>query len=295
MKMRNAIFLTCLLLLTVPALGETVDRTVDVSPAPLVSIENLTGSVKITGWERSQVRVTGTLGEDVEELEIHHDDNEVHIEVEVDEDDMGRNKKIESHLEISVPWSADLEVETLTASIEVSEVGGELELASTSADITVTGAPSAVEAESVSGSITVSGQGTPVEAESVSGNVTVRGGGEMIDASTVSGDIHVEAAAVREASFESVSGSLMFSGNLAERAELDAEVHSGKVILVLPADVSATFEIETFSGDIQNQFGAEPTRTSGFMPSKSLEFDTGTGSAAVSIETFSGSVELKKQ
>jgi DUF4097 and DUF4098 domain-containing protein YvlB len=199
MMMRNAIFCTCLLLLALPALAETVDRTVDVSPAPRVSIENLTGSVKITGWERSQVRVTGTLGEDVEELEIDHDENEVHIEVEVDEDDMGRNQKIESHLEISVPWSADLEVETLTASIEVSDVAGELELASTSADITVTGAPSAVEAESVSGSITVSGQGTLVEVESVSGDVTVRGAGEMIEACTVSGDIDVEAAVVREA------------------------------------------------------------------------------------------------
>jgi DUF4097 and DUF4098 domain-containing protein YvlB len=294
MKMRNAIFCTCLLL-ALPALAETIDRTVDVSPAPLVSIESLTGSVKITGWERSQVRVSGTLGEDVEELEIDYDENEVHIEVEVDEDDMGRNQKIESHLEISVPWSADLEVETLTASIEVSEVGGELELASTSADITVTGAPSAVEAESVSGSITVSGQGTLVEAESVSGDVTVRGAGETIEASTVSGEIHIEAAVVREASFESVSGSLMFSGNLAERAEFDAEVHSGNVILVLPTDVSATFEIETFSGDIQNEFGAAPVQASGFMPSKSLEFSTGTGSATVSIETFSGNVELKKQ
>jgi hypothetical protein len=67
------------------------------------------------------------------------------------------------------------------------------------------------------------------------------------------------------------------------------------VTLVLPTDVSAAFEIETFSGDIQNEFGAAPTQAFGFMPSKSLEFGTGTGSAAVSIETFSGNVELKKQ
>ena len=39
---------------------------------------------------------------------------------------------------------------------------------------------------------------------------------------------------------------------------LHAEVHSGNVTLVLPADTSATWEVETFSGNVTNEFGPGP-------------------------------------
>ena len=51
-----------------PALAERViDETVATIPDGEVSIELIAGSVTVTGWDRSEVQVTGTIGDDVEE------------------------------------------------------------------------------------------------------------------------------------------------------------------------------------------------------------------------------------
>jgi hypothetical protein len=72
------------------------------------------------------------------------------------------------------------------------------------------------------------------------------------------------------------------------------ESHSGTVTLELPADTSAEFEIETFSGQIHNDFGPKARRTSEYGPGYELSFSTGSGEAEVSVESFSGGVYLKK-
>jgi len=63
---------------------------------------------------------------------------------------------------------------------------------------------------------------------------------------------------------------------------------------VVPATVSASFTITTFSGDVQNDFGQTPTRQR-FTSQKELHFSTGDGEAKVSIQTLSGSIQLRKQ
>jgi len=66
------------------------------------------------------------------------------------------------------------------------------------------------------------------------------------------------------------------------------------VVLTLPDSTSASFEISTFSGNIHSDFGGSVERTSRYTPGKRSEFSTGDG-GRVSVETFSGNVELKKR
>ena len=109
----------------------------------------------------------------------------------------------------------------------------------------------------------------------------------------MSGSVTVEASDIEQGEFESVSGSVHFTGALLPGARLGAESHSGSVVLNLPADTSARFQIETFSGSINNGFGgAEAERTSRYAPGKRLDFTLGSGDAQVRIESFSGSVTL---
>ena len=53
--------------------------------------------------------------------------------------------------------------------------------------------------------------------------------------------------------------------------------------------------ISTFSGNIDSAFGGTVERTSRYAPGKRSEFSTGGGGARVSIESFSGNVELLKK
>jgi len=59
-------------------------------------------------------------------------------------------------------------------------------------------------------------------------------------------------------------------------------------------DVDAEFQIETFSGGIDNAFGQKSRKTSKYTPNRELEFTNGNGSAQVEIESFSADVILKK-
>ena len=81
----------------------------------------------------------------------------------------------------------------------------------------------------------------------------------------------------------------------AAKARLHAEAHSGNVTLLLPADTSATWEVETFSGNVTNEFGPEAERSSEHGPGKWLKFTTGSGEARITVDSFSGNVRFRKR
>ncbi len=285
----------CLLLLApLAAAAQTeVSRTVSAESDGRVEISNIAGSVVVTGWSQNQVEVTGTLGRGVEELQVETSGGTVEIEVELPRSSNNRNG--DAHLEIKVPAGSSLEVETVSASITVSGVGGRLDLESVSGSVKVTGNPEEVEAESVSGSVTVHVDGAPVSVETVSGSIHLTGGRGMLDVESVSGSITVEASDLRQAELSSVSGRLEVSASLAGNAEVDIENHSGSTVLTLPASTSARFEVTTFSGSIDNELGPPAEKTGRYTPEKELRFKMGSGDAEVRIEGFSGSVKLRQQ
>lgn len=272
-----------------------VDETRSVAPDATIEIENLSGVVEVTGWDRAEVVVTGTIGDDTEGLSVDGGGDHLAIEVEIPERSGRKRNDFESRLSIKVPSGARVQVEGVSSSIEIEGVTGRLELESVSGSIEVTGARGATEAETVSGSIRIEGSDTPVSAESVSGSVRIRGASGRVEATSVSGTVDVEASTLERGELETVSGSVRYRGGLADGARLDVECHSGNVTMELPEDVSATFEVTTFSGSIDNELGPAARRTDKYLPSKKLEFTTGSGSARVSIESFSGNVNLRKQ
>lgn len=275
--------------------GQAVDRTVAADADAVIAIENIAGSLTITGWDRNEIKITGTLGDDVEELTVEGSRDRFEIDVEIPEGRSYGKRDIDADLEMWVPSGSGLEIETVSASITVSGVNSWLELSSVSGNIEAAGGITEAEIESVSGSIRLTGENTVAEIESVSGNVALEGVGQAVDVSTVSGTISVEAREINRASFESVNGRIEFNGSLASDARFSAECHASNVVLTLPAAIGASFEISTFSGNIDSDFGGTVERTSRYAPGKRSEFSTGDGGARVSIETFSGNVEVRKQ
>ena len=292
--MRKTIIWTFVLL--VAAASAWAERPVDagraVRPDATIKIDNMAGSLTIVGVEGGEVRVTGTLGDDVEELDISGDSDEISIEVVIpDGGDWRGRRKIAARLEVEVPRGASLEVETVSATIDIRGVDGEIEAGSVSGAVTAAGGNGKIELESVSGEVTLSGGSGSIVAESVSGRLTLRGVSGDIEATTVSGEIRIEGAAANDVEIESVAGGVYFAGAIRDGLEVDS--HSGNVRLVLPADLSADFELETFSGRIDNGFGPPARRTDRYEPGLSAEFSTGDG-AEVSIQTFSGNIVLEK-
>ena len=265
----------------------------------LVKIDNLAGSIKVIGWNRAEVSVKGTLGEGTERLDFEVSGNETVIEVVLLDEATRRRQNIRriegSDLEIHIPAGSRLDVETVSADITVSDVTGNLDLESVSGDIDVNGRPGRVWSESISGDITIFSSEGPVRAGTVSGRVMVREVTGRFDVSTISGNSKVYGSAIEEGNFESISGDLFFEGDLTTDGTLTMENHSGSIDLAVPADISADFDVTTFTGDIKNGFGQSAERRGRFGPGRVLSFVTGGGEARIKINTFSGNVEIIKK
>jgi DUF4097 and DUF4098 domain-containing protein YvlB len=285
-----AVLAAVVLLAAAPAWAQrTVNEMRPLSPTGDVTVSNIEGSVRVIGWSNAQVEITGTLGADVEELEITGDESELRIEVKAPK----HPEWLETDLVLRIPVAASIEVEAVSATVEVEGLTGSVDLESVSGWVKTSGRPSELSVETVSGDITVAESAPRTDLASVSGSIKVDLATGRLDAESVSGAIRVENGSLESASFETVSGDISYAGDIVGRGSYDFESMSGGVTVLVPSGVSAQFDITTFSGSIDNDIGPEAERASKYTPEKELSFSTGSGGASVSIESFSGSIKIR--
>jgi hypothetical protein len=296
---RNLVGLLITLALLIATAGtalaqQRIDETKPASATGLVKIVNIAGSVKITGWDRNEVRVTGTLGEGTERLDFIAEGDETTIEVVLPRRAQDEKQSIKgSDLEIMLPGGSRVDARTISADITAGDITGALDLNTISGKVDVNNTPSRIRAESISGNVDIETCSGSIRANSIAGEVTIGEAVGSFDVGTVSGSIKMKALAVEAGTCASLTGSILLDAVLAAGGSLELESHSGTVELHVPADISATFDVETFSGDINNAFGQEAERKSRYGPGQELHFTTGGGDGSVSINAFSGRVIIR--
>ena len=92
-----------------------------------------------------------------------------------------------------------------------------------------------------------------------------------------------------------MSGNVKFSAALADGGKLAMESVSGNIDLEFEGEVSARFDVESFSGRIKNCFGPKAERTSKYAPGVELSFTEGAGDGRVSLSTLNGNIEICKR
>ncbi len=151
----------CLLLGAQASFADTpIDKEASMDPRGRVTVSNVSGKVEVEGWDRAELRLTGTLGENVERLEFDADGSDVHIEVVLKKGRKSWNWKDrsgDSDLKLQIPRQARLGVDTVSADIDVSGHLGSQNLDSVSGDIEAALGDEDSDIESVSGSITLTG------------------------------------------------------------------------------------------------------------------------------------------
>jgi DUF4097 and DUF4098 domain-containing protein YvlB len=279
-----------LMLANVPALaGQSVEESWDINADASISIENIAGTIEIEGWDEKKARLTGELGNSVDELEIIASDSSLTINV-----DNRNSRNIDStELKLMVPRGASVDAEAVSANIEISGMKNEKVTASSvSGDVNVDAQSKRVSIESVSGDVGFSGSTERISAESVSGDVELTGISGEIAATTVSGDMELEAGLIESGKLETVSGDLTLSGELSNNGRLTAESMSGDVTINLPDGQSGLFKAESFSGRISTDFGSVDRAKHG--PGSHLKHSSGRGGGEIRVESFSGNIELKR-
>lgn len=309
--------LAAAVMLAAPAQAQRqVNARHDASSTGRVEIQMNTGSLRVVGWSRGQVQVTGTVsGRD----EVQLDGSGRTVEVRV-------GRRGTANLEVRVPVGSSVEVTVGSAPITVSGVTGAVEATSRSGNVTIQGSPRSVEVMAYSGAVTLEGRtdramvtsmsgpvrvtgdvrqrveveamsgpvdllGTvgEVEVNALSGNVRVANATGRVEVEAVSGNISVNGSRLR-GNVTSVSGNIVVAGSLA--GPLSMESHGGNVELRLPSGAEAEVAVSTFNGGFRSDFGSgRESRES----RNERRVSIGRGGPAVSITTFSGDVKLTRR
>lgn len=280
-----------LVLAAVPvAAQDRVDERRPAAPEGTVVIESAGGSLRVEGWDRSEVEVTGTLGSGADRVTVRGHDRKTRVEVEP-----GLHEHMaHADLTVKVPAGSQVNVESFQARVEVSGVKGGVRAETVNGSISVTGAADQVLVESVNGGVTVRGRSARIHAESVNGPVNVSEPGPDLQAGNVNGPLTVTGSrGLLRARLENVNGRILFEGELAPHGTLDVESVSGAVELAL-ATQGADFQVTTYNGNIVNEIGPGPRRVreEDGETGKELVFSVGGGGARVTVRTLSGRVKL---
>lgn len=292
MKKLSAIALGGLLFTTAAVADEEINERRAADPTGLVEVYNLAGDLEITGWDKAEVWVSGYLSEDAERLLFEVNDKVTRIKVIYPEESSGEIE--ETDLEIYVPEGSRLEVDAVSADIEVANIKGKQHLGTVSGDIETVAYENDIFAKTISGDIDISGHEMPtvITADTISGDATLIGISGQVQSHTISGDIELISRTITRARLEAKSGDIEVKLELAESGSLDADTINGDIELYFSGDINATFDAKTFTGDIDTNFGPGAERTSKYMPGQELRFSVGTGSAQVRLETLNGSIEI---
>jgi DUF4097 and DUF4098 domain-containing protein YvlB len=291
----------------------------DAAPNGSVEIEINNGSVRVVGWGRNEVQVTGSVGREGDRLALDGTGRVTEVRIE------GRRGHAGSAtLEVRVPAGSSVEVTAVgNAPITVTGVNGAVETVSRNGVTHIQGSPRTVEVTSQNGGITLDGDtdrailtsmSGPVrlngtvrqraEVNAMSGAVEISGNvgeveinalngavrvanvtGGRVEITSVSGSVNVSGTRLR-GNVASVSGSVVVSGSVG--GALNVESHAGSVELRLPGGTGAQVDITSWSGGVDSDWRLQ-------REGREWSGTLGRGGPNVSITTFSGSVKLTRR
>lgn len=186
----------------------------------------------------------------------------------------------------------DLDIDVASAEVSTEHTRGALNIDAGSGTVSVTGAEGDVSLDTGSGGLTLSGvKGGRLTLDAGSGGVRVSDvdvGDLKVDAG--SGGVRLAGIRSPRVSIDAGSGSTELE-LLAAVEKLDVDGGSGGITVRLPAETSASVEIETGSGGIDSDFPLTLNR----YERNHVEGRIGDGRARIHIESGSGRVRLLKR
>lgn len=204
---------------------EDFHRTVPITPDGRVSLENINGNVRITGWDRNEVQIDAVKSADDQERL-----NEARIEVDVANDSVSirtrypegqQNHRMASvRYELHVPRAARLDrINLVNGSLNVDQISGE------------------VNANLVNGSL---------HAKDLAGRAEL---------GTVNGSLQAAFTSLNNATeirLKSVNGSIDLTLPQSPNAEVRAETVSGSIRTDFPLQVKGQMVGKSLSGTLGN-------------------------------------------
>ncbi|HEA15710.1 MAG TPA: hypothetical protein ENH88_04525 [Pseudoalteromonas prydzensis] len=295
--------------------GEKINEQIEVPVNKRIFIDNQRGDVRIEGWDKPQLQITGELDDKAQGYRLEDQGGRIEFVVKMPRNNNGWNRGDGSQLVIYMPNSSELEftgvnatisVKNLNAGADIDVVNGDINLQSISGNIsvdTVNGDVSAIDLkgdiryETVNGEINDKDSQGTLRFTAVNGDIKSKTAAQEVRLENVNGDIDFAFVALKSLRISTVNGeSEIHINELLKGAQITYESVSGDADFYFPANVSARFEIEAHAnGKIINELSNDKAKKAKYGPSSDLEFAVNGGDADIEIDTISGRIELRKK
>ena len=91
-----------------------------------------------------------------------------------------------------------------------------------------------------------------------------------------------------------VNGTIVYEGKLVDGGHYSLGTHNGDLLLGIAEPANATFTIRTFQGSVSTELTLEGYNAADARRGRRVTGTLGNGSADVNLETFGGSIRLRK-
>ncbi|MGH7724052.1 MAG: DUF4097 family beta strand repeat-containing protein [Candidatus Eiseniibacteriota bacterium] len=261
----------------------STDTTVAVRRGTKLMLHNFGGSVNLTGWAQSSVRVRAehsrrdwvSVGIDGDQLEIQSRSR------------TGPSRAVD--YEITIPSWMPVSLSGVYNDVTAEDVKGGISVETVSGDIKVRRAAGDIELRSVEGLVDLMEANGKVIVSSVNDGVRVVNVTGDVMAEAVNGDILLLDLTSKSVEATTVNGTVLYDGKILDDGAYMFSTHNGDIGLGLSDRSNATVSVATFSGEFESWTPVNISRT---KKGKRFSFLFGSGSAKIDLESFQGAIQL---
>lgn len=264
------------------------DETIAVQRGARLSVNNHAGEVSVRTWDKDSVHV----------IARHQARSRVNIRPTSGglsigtSDSAGPPASVD--FEITVPAWMPIRVEGPYNFITIEGAQAEVYASTVAGDVMVKGGTGVVTAKSIQGEVQVDGARGKVTASSVNEDVRVSASSGEISVETTNGDISMTGIDSKSVDATTVNGTITFEGKLTDGGHYMFGTHNGDIAMGLPETNNATFTLRTYQGSISSDFALEGYKRGETPRGRRVVATLGNGSADVNLETFGGTIRLRK-
>ena len=288
-------------------------KTYDFKNGGSLYVKNVTGDIKITGWDKDKIEIDMIRKGRRDDIEVYIDRRGNSIDIEVDYPERGyrdnwynRNISGSVHFNISVPVETVLDLKNATGDIIVEKINSRIDANTATGDVEIRNIKGNVYGHTATGTVKLYDIEGEVDGHSATGRVSIRNTGDVkahcatgridifnsngsdVDASVSTGDIEIELE------------------NVNDRGRYDFSSSTGDVMLVLPAnakaDITARVKPRNFSSDFDifedDEDRYRSSRRTRYYTRNSRRTYHGVlngGGARIDLSTSSGDIDIRKR
>ena len=267
-------------------LAQQTDTVVPVNPEARLEISAMGGEVIVRTWDRSEMRVVADHSSG-ERIEISQGSSYVKIRSRRE-----RGVSTEIDYEITIPATMDVEIGGTFLDIDIEGVRGEVTAHTVQGDLRLVGGSRFVSLHSTQGDVECEGVRGRLDIGSVNGSLHIRDVEGEIVGETVNGSLIMRGVRSGAVEVSTMNGEIVYEGTIESDGRYAFANHNGDITIMIPAGADANVSVSTFSGSFESDFPVTLTETR--SGGKRFSFTLGSGGARLELESFGGTIQLRR-